>query len=150
MRSIRTLAGILIAVALTVVPAISGFAAAPEWLDADQIAKVLAGRTLDGVYASGRRFSERYLEGGALEYSENGHTLRGHWSITEGTLCTIYDTDPTGGCFRVAPVGGNCFEFYFVSRSEEQAPGPPDVAPHWTARGAVEGTPDACPDQANA
>lgn len=142
--------GRTIASAFTLGLAMSGNTLASEWLDASQISKALAGRTLDGVYAGGRRFSERYLEGGALEYSENGHVLRGHWSITEGTLCTIYDTDPTGGCFRVAPAGGNCFEFYFVSRSEEQAPGPADVAPHWTARGAVEGSPDACPDQANA
>lgn len=119
------------------------------WLDAAQIEQVLKGRTLDGVYVNGRRFSESYLETGLLEYTENGVTLRGHWSITAGTLCTIYDSDPTGGCFRVASAGRNCLEFYFVARTEDQAPGLPETRPHWTARGAVEGRLDACPDQAN-
>ncbi len=77
-----------------------------QWLSEREIASALTGHTLQGAYASGRRFSESYLDGGRLEYTEGGVTLHGHWSITEGTLCTIYDTDPTGGCFRVAPVGG--------------------------------------------
>lgn len=119
------------------------------WMSGPQIEQALAGRTIDGMYASGRRFTERYLEGGALEYVENGIRLTGRWSITAGTLCTLYDTDPTGGCFRVLPSGSNCYEFYFVARNEEQAREPEPGAPSWTARGAIEGSPAACPDDAN-
>lgn len=119
------------------------------WLSAQEIEQALAGRTIHGVYATGRHFMERYLKGGDLEYTENGITLRGRWSIAAGALCTIYDTDPTGGCFRVAPSGRNCFEFYFVARSEEQAREPADARPHWTARGAVEGKAEACEDGAS-
>ena len=49
------------------------------------------------------------------------HSTAGRWSISEGTLCTIYDNDPTGGCFRVLKTGSNCFEFYFVARNEYEA-----------------------------
>lgn len=101
------------------------------------------------MYASGRRFTERYLESGALEYVENGILLTGRWFVTAGTLCTLYDTDPTGGCFRVMTSGSNCYEFYFVARSEEQARGPEPGTPSWTARGAIEGSPAACPDDAS-
>lgn len=124
-------------------------APAVTWLSDAEIETLLKGRTLDGMYASGRRFTESYLESGGLTYTEDGVTLTGHWSVRSGTLCTIYDTDPTGGCFRVAPMGANCFEFYFVSRSEEAAPGRPGGKPDWTARGAVEGKAEACTEGAN-
>ena len=119
------------------------------WLSGAEIETLLKGRTLDGMYASGRRFTESYLESGGLTYTEDGVTLNGHWSVRSGTLCTIYDTDPTGGCFRVAPMGANCFEFYFVARSEEAAPGRPGGKPDWTARGAVEGKAEPCTEGAN-
>jgi hypothetical protein len=67
--------------------------------------------------------------------------------VTEGTLCTIYDQQDTGGCYRVTRVAPNCFEFYFVSRTEDSAPGPNGTIPHWTARGAVQGKANACQDQ---
>lgn len=122
----------------------SGQAQAKDWLTGAEIESGLGGKTLEGMYAAGQRFTERYLPGGALEYVEGAAVITGHWSVTAGTLCTIYDTDPTGGCYRVARSGSNCYEFYFVSRSEETAPGPPGVKPGWTARGAVDGQIDAC------
>lgn len=121
----------------------------PLWLKGDAISRALDGKTIEGRYASGRAFTERYLNGGRVEYIERGQTIGGHWSVTSGTLCTIYDTDPTGGCFRVAKVGANCFEFYFVTRTEEAAPGPEGASPKWTARGSVSGEPVACQDAAN-
>jgi len=103
--------------------------------------------TIDGRYASGKAFTERYAADGRLSYTEPGLALGGHWSVTEGTLCTIYDYDATGGCYRVARVDANCYEFYFVSRTEAAAPGPPGGGkPSWTARGALQGKPSACRD----
>lgn len=119
------------------------------WLSGAQIEKALTGKTIDGMYASGRRFTEHYMDGGTLEYMEDGVLLKGRWSVTAGTLCTIYDTDPTGGCFRVLSSGSNCYEFYFVARDEDQARTLKDDAASWTARGAVEGPPEACPGDAN-
>jgi hypothetical protein len=115
-----------------------------DWLSANEIESGLGGKTLEGMYASGQRFTERYLQGGQLEYIESGVVMTGHWSVRAGTLCTIYDSDPSGGCYRVARSASNCYEFYFVSRSEDAAPGPPNVKPDWTARGAVDGQADAC------
>ena len=126
-----------------------GSALAKDWLTAREIESGLGGKTLEGMYATGQRFTERYLPGGQLEYFEGGLVMSGHWSVTEGTLCTIYDADPSGGCYRVSRSASNCYEFYFVSRSEEAAPGPPDVKPDWTARGAVDGKVDACKEGAN-
>lgn len=118
----------------------------PLWLKDEAIQAALSGKTLEGRYASGRSFTERYLAGGRVEYLERGATIGGRWSVTEGTLCTIYDHDPTGGCFRVAKVGKNCFEFYFAARTEAQAPGPDSAQPQWTARGAVSGESVGCQD----
>ncbi len=119
------------------------------WLDGHEIASALAGKTLEGRYASGRAFTERYGPDGSIAYMEGGRTLGGHWSVTAGTLCTIYDTDPTGGCFRVSRVSDNCFEFYFTARTEVAAPGPNGAKPHWTARGSVSGQASACQDGAS-
>jgi hypothetical protein len=120
-----------------------------NWLAGEAITKALAGKTIEGSYASGRAFSERYNLDGKVQYAEGGQTMGGHWSVTSGTLCTIYETDPTGGCFRVAKVGANCFEFYFAARTEESAPGPADGKPKWTARGSVPGEGGACQDGAD-
>ena len=119
------------------------------WLQDGDIQSALGGKTIEGRYATGRPFTERYLDGGRVEYFEGGRTMGGHWSVTAGTLCTIYDTDPAGGCFRVARVAKNCFEFYFVSRTEDAAPGPEGSTPSWSARGSVSGLSTACEDNAN-
>lgn len=147
MSSKRHSAGTLVLALSAVLGA--GPSVAGDWLGAAEIERALKGQTLEGMYASGRRFTERYLDDGAVEYVEDGVTITGHWSVTAGTLCTIYDSDPTGGCFRVAASGKNCLEFYFVARSEAAAPGPPDTKPDWTARGAVNGQTDACKEEAN-
>jgi len=120
--------------------------AAPQWLDGAEIEQKFNNTAIDGRYADGRSFTERYDAGGSLVYTEHGLTMGGHWSVTEGTLCTIYDQDASGGCYRVSRVDTNCYEFYFVSRTEAAAPGPANGKPHWTARGSVQGLPSACRD----
>ena len=119
----------------------------PLWLDDGEILSQFKNATIDGRYASGKAFTEQYAADGRVTYREPGTRLAGHWSVTEGTLCTIYDGDASGGCYRVARVDSNCYEFYFVSRTEAAAPGPPDGKPAWTARGAVQGQASACHDQ---
>jgi hypothetical protein len=116
------------------------------WLSGADILRRFRNATLEGRYASGKAFVERYDANGRLSYAEEGLTIGGHWSVTAGTLCTIYDEDTTGGCYRVARVDQNCYEFYFVSRTEETAPGPTGGRPRWTARGALRGQPSACRD----
>lgn len=117
------------------------------WLTESELRSALAGKTLDGQYANGQAFTESYGEDGRLWYLEAGNRIYGRWSITAGTFCTIYDTDSSGGCFRVAKVSKNCFEFYFVSRTEDAAPGGDGNKPKWTARAAVSGEDEACKDE---
>jgi len=116
------------------------------WLTDTELQR-FSNATIDGRYVNGKPFTEHYGSNGRLNYVERGMTLGGHWSITQGTLCTIYDLDETGGCYRVMRVDTNCYEFYFVSRTEEAAPGPSDGKPRWTARGAIQGQPSACKDE---
>jgi hypothetical protein len=115
------------------------------WLNDSELQR-FSNATIDGRYANSKPFTESYGSDGRLHYVERGMTLGGHWSITQGTLCTIYDLDETGGCYRVMRVDTNCYEFYFVSRTEEAAPGPNDGKPRWTARGAIQGQASACKD----
>lgn len=132
-----------LSVAMLTLPAL----AMSAWLDDAEILARFKDATIDGRYASGKPFTERYGSDGRLQYDEQGVTLGGHWSVTQGTLCTIYDYDATGGCYRVIRVDQNCYEFYFVSRTEEAAPGPSGGKPRWTARGAVQGKASACKDE---
>lgn len=121
----------------------------PEtWMSEADIKASLGGHAIDGHYRSGRTFSESYTADGRLQYRDDLRTSGGRWSLTNGTFCTIYDTDPSGGCFRVKRSGSNCFEFYFVARTEEQAKTPRD--PDWTARGWLADRKNTCVDGANA
>lgn len=121
-------------------------AAISAWLNDAELQR-FSNATIEGRYASGKAFSEHYASNGRLSYLERGMTLGGHWSITQGSLCTIYDFDETGGCYRVMRVDTNCYEFYFVSRTERAVPGPEGGKPRWTARGAIQGQPSACKDE---
>lgn len=124
-----------------------GAGAEPLWLKGDEISSALAGKTLEGRYATGRAFTERYRADGRVEYFEpGGVTAGGRWSITAGTFCTIYDGDSSGGCFLVARVARNCFEFFFATRTEEDAMRRKADEPSWTARGSVAGEASACHD----
>lgn len=119
---------------------------ASTWMREAEIRAAFDGATLEGKYGSGRPFSETYGKDGRIQYRERGTVIGGRWSVEADTFCTIYDTDPTGGCYRVIAVTGNCYEFYFIARSEEQAR-QHQQQPAWTARGSVVGRPGSCADQ---
>ncbi len=140
---------VTIAFLCTVVFAVRADDAERIWLKGADISRALAGKTIEGRYGNGQAFTERYLSDGRVEYLENGTQAGGHWSITAGTFCTIYDNELSGGCFRISRAGANCFEFYFAAPSEAAAPGPEGSKPSWTARGSVSGEADACPDGAD-
>ena len=131
---------------------LAGVAATPAmaqefWMPDEELTATFAGVTIDGEYVDGRYFTERYHNDMALEYFEGPREAKGHWSVVSGTFCTIYSGDPSGGCFRVARIGSNCFEFYFVARTEEQVRRNEDGKPGWTARGWVKGKKATCQDE---
>jgi len=119
------------------------------WMGDADLRAAFSGKAIDGHYENGREFHEKYMADGKLEYREPERHTTGYWSVQSGTFCTIYDTDPTGGCYRVHRVGANCFEFYFTARTEAEAASPDRRKPDWTARGWLTDAPSTCTEGAN-
>jgi hypothetical protein len=117
------------------------------WMDDAALRAAFAGRTIQGTYASGKAFTETYQADGGIEYREKNVEYRGHWSLQAGSFCTIYHSDPTGGCYQVRQVSDNCYEFYFVSRTEAAAAEGDLGRPSWTARAAVSDRDATCSDR---
>ena len=117
------------------------------WMDETSMRAAFGGKTIQGHYASGKAFTEIYLADGGIEYREKGIEYRGHWSLKAGSFCTIYHSDPTGGCYQVRQVSDNCYEFYFVTRTEAEAAEKDLGRPAWTARAAVSDRDATCSDK---
>ncbi len=137
---------LLCALALMTLGTAASLAAEGTWMNDVELRSAFSGVTLEGKYGNGRPFSESYAAGGRLEYREADRSVGGKWTVESGTFCTIYDADPAGGCYRVKKVGGNCYEFYFVARTEQEARSD-QVRPAWTARGSVVGKPGICAEE---
>ena len=118
------------------------------WLGDEAIRSAFSGKSIAGHYADGRTFEETYEAGGRVVYAEPGRGAGGDWSVTAGSLCTIYDNDPTGGCYRVRQIGSNCFEFFFIACSRSAAAAGRSGEPAWTARGWLQSAPSTCKDDA--
>lgn len=118
------------------------------WMDEAEIRAAFAGQTIDGHYSNGDAFTESYLANGRIDYREKVRKLTGRWSVEAGTFCTIYDASPTGGCYRVRRMSGNCFEFYYVGRDESEVLVRPG-RPAWTARGWHKNKNSTCEEAAN-
>jgi hypothetical protein len=135
--------GVLVAlVAMT-----QAVSAGEPWMDEAAMRAAFAGKTIQGHYASGKPFTEAYRADGGIDYREKGVAYEGHWSLQAGSFCTIYHSDPTGGCYQVRQVSDNCYEFYFVTRTEIQAAERNLGRPAWTARAAVSDRDATCSDK---
>lgn len=119
------------------------------WMTDGELRTAFAGATIEGEYADGRTFREQYFDSGRLAYVEDARQReqKGHWSIVSGSFCTIYDLPLSGGCFRVRQHSANCYEFYFLTRTEKRARAPDPGQPSWTARAWRTGTPPTCRDK---
>lgn len=106
----------------------------PLWMPEPALEKAFSGKTIEGHYSDGLEFRERYDSDGGLYYKDDKRVQYGRWSLQAGTFCTIYDLDPSGGCYRVHKVGPNCFEFYFTARTTKEARSGDGGKPSWTAR----------------
>lgn len=115
-----------------------------RWMSEAEITSSFSGQTVDGEYPSGATFRETYAADGSVAYEDELRTTSGRWSVRSGSFCTIYDDDPTGGCFRVRKAGANCYEFYFTGRSEADAERPLRETPSWTARAWLDGEASTC------
>lgn len=114
------------------------------WLADTELNAAFAAKTVDGHYHNGEKFTETYKAGGQVYYADERRESGGHWSVENGTFCTIYDDDPAGGCFRVKQSGSNCYEFYFVARTEEEASKGQTKSPDWVAQAWLQDKPSTC------
>ena len=142
MRSLSLRLALLLS-ALALAPA----SAEDSWMSEDALKAAFASKTIQGHYASGKAFTETYTADGTIAYQERSVAYHGHWSLQAGTFCTIYDTDPTGGCYQVKQISDNCYEFYFVARTEAEAASLGPGVPSWTARAAVSDRDATCADK---
>lgn len=115
-----------------------------QWMSDSALNQAFAGKTIEGHYADGAKFVETYAGDGRLDYRDDKRQTAGRWSLQAGAFCTIYDADPSGGCYRVQKAGENCYEFYFAARTVEQAQSSPNEKPSWTARAWVQGQVSSC------
>jgi hypothetical protein len=119
----------------------------PVALDGPAIIKTFEGKTVKGAYANGTPVQETYFLGGAIDYWDSYNTSKGKWSVVNNLFCTFYDIgEMGGGCFRVEQVSANCFDYFAVANSPEEALKPADE-PRYTARASIMGLPETCPDE---
>lgn len=115
------------------------------WMSNAELTATFRGQSIVGEYENGETFQETYAADGTVSYRDELRVSGGRWSVRAGSFCTIYDGDPSGGCYRVRQAGENCFEFHFVARTAAEAEKNPRT-PHWTARGWFPKNPRTCVD----
>jgi hypothetical protein len=119
----------------------------PVPLDGPTIIKTFEGKAVSGVYADGTPVKETYKLGGGIDYWDSIRSSTGTWSVVNNLFCTFYNnSEMSGGCFRVEQLSANCFDYYALAGSTEEALAPSDK-PRYTARAHIEGAPDTCPDE---
>lgn len=123
-----------------------GALAIETWMTGDELEATFHGVTVVGHYLDGRGFRELYAADSHLEYFEGPVESKGHWSVISNTFCTIYRGDLSGGCYRVSRKGPNCFEFYFVARTEDQVRRRREGRPGWTAQAWIQDKAQTCND----
>lgn len=113
-------------------------------LSGPEIITAFEGRTVAGAYHDGLAVRETYAVGGAISYWDPRGPDTGQWSVMNNLFCTFY-TSMAGGCFRIVQVSANCFDFYALADTANDALNPKDK-PAYTARAAVQGTASTCPE----
>jgi hypothetical protein len=125
--------------------------AGADWMSEAAMRVAFIGKTLDGQYVNGERWTETYTADGRLDYRESVRKGLGYWFFRGRVFCTFYDPGQglTGGCFTALRPSSNCYEFYFAGanareadkESSQGAPGPPGS---WVARAWRSGEPSTC------
>src|SRR5512145_145337 len=122
--------------------------AARDWMGEDAMRTAFIGKTLDGQYVNGERWTETYTADGRLDYRESIRKGVGYWYFRGHVFCTFYDPGQglNGGCFTTLQPSSNCYEFYVAGLNEgeidkETSPGP---GGSWVARAWRRGEPSTC------
>lgn len=120
----------------------------PRILNGPDIIAAFEGKTVAGAYVDGLAVKETYAVGGSITYWDPRGEDTGTWSVMNNLFCTFYSS-MAGGCFRIVQVSGNCFDFYAMTTTPEEALAPKDK-PAYTARASVQGAASTCPDELQA
>ena len=126
----------------------------PVWMSEEAMRAAFIGRTLDGHYGNGTKWTEAYLADGLLDYREGSRQAVGKWHFRDGNVfCTFYDPPHrpalTGGCWTTVQTGANSYEFY-LARLRPGEPGdddPGDGILRWNARGWRQDAPSTCQEK---
>jgi len=124
------------------------------WMTEAAMRAAFIGKTLDGHYVNGLRWTETYAAEGRLDYRERARTGVGYWYFRGNVFCTLYDPGHglNGGCWNAVKASANCYEFYLAELGEarpedEAAPGP---LGGWAARAWRQGEPSTCEEKPSA
>ena len=116
--------------------ALAGFAAVRShaapinvWMTQEAMRGAFIGKTLDGHYVDGLRWTETYSTEGRLDYRESVRKGLGYWYFRGNVFCTFYD--PGYGLND--------------GRTEDDAALGP--LGNWAARAWREGEPSTCEDR---
>jgi hypothetical protein len=127
-----------LAFTLILAASLSAQSGEPRWLNDKELKFVFVGREVAGYYANGAEFSETYRRIGRIEYHDTTTKLEGTWTIRNGAFCNTYNSGGGSGCFKVAKVSENCFEYWLIGENQK-------VDASWIARSWQAKHSSTCP-----
>ena len=152
MRNLCRLAAFCVLALVGAAAAAPHSAATPSpWMTEDGMRAAFIGKTLDGHYVDGLRWTETYGADGRLDYRESVRGGTGYWYFRGHVFCTFYDPGfgLSGGCWTAIKTSTNCYEFYVAglpdARPEEEAA--PRTLGRWAARAWHKGEPPTCDER---
>ncbi|MDO9127189.1 hypothetical protein [Parvibaculum sp.] len=100
----------LLVAGIAMVSLVSGAAFADVYMTGEEVAKLVAGKTIEGQYrecgAGKNDFREFYDESGQIRGAERACSMAGSWSkyqgqweIKDGKFCVLLGSDRPSGCF---------------------------------------------------
>jgi hypothetical protein len=140
--ALRTLASVVLAS-----PHIAS--AMPAWMSEEAMRAAFIGKTLDGTYVDGLRWTETYDPNGRLDYRETARKGVGYWYFRGSVFCTFYDPGHglSGGCWSTIKTSANCYEFYSAGSDADDDGAGPGPLGSWTARAWRRGEPSTCEEK---
>jgi hypothetical protein len=126
-------------------------ALARPWMSEAAMRGAFIGKTLDGHYINGLRWTETYTAEGRLDYREADRKGLGYWYFRGDVFCTFYDPGYglSGGCWNTIQASANCYEFYMADLGDRG--GEDDATPgplgRWIARAWRKGEASTCEEK---
>jgi len=105
-----------------------------SWMTADAIRAEFAGKSLAGIYPSGKTWSEDIAADGTSDYREDQVRRPGQWWLTALEFCFSYPQPGQGGCFRIVKMSANCYELYEYGSEFGRRDAPPREKGSWNGR----------------